>query len=123
MPRKSSNIKQSDQNKSWHKRSQLSKMVVNKREVEKSYLIVCEGQTEEWYFNSFPVETATVVAKGIGMSKYNLVEKARRLAKEGNYDEIWCVFDLDFTPNTNGQIEDYGSLTILVEHRLKQGKF
>jgi hypothetical protein len=107
MPRKSSNIKQSDQNKSWNKRAQLSKMAVNKREIEKSFLVVCEGQTEEWYFNSFPVQTALVVAKGIGMSKYNLVEKARRMAKEADYDEVWCVFDLDFTPNTNGQIEDF----------------
>lgn len=107
MPRKSSNIKQSDQNKAWNKRVQLSKTAVNRKEIEKSYLIVCEGQTEELYFNSFPVQTATVVAKGIGMSKYNLIEKARRLAKEADYDEVWCVFDLDFTPTTNGQIEDF----------------
>ena len=41
------------------------------------------------------------------MSKYNLIEKARRLAKEADYDEIWCVFDLDFNPTINGQINDF----------------
>jgi hypothetical protein len=107
MPRKTSNIKQSDQNKAWNKRTQLSKLTINKRESEKSYLIVCEGQTEEWYFNSFPVQTALVVSKGIGMTKYNLIEKARRMAKEADYDEVWCVFDLDFTPTINGQIDDF----------------
>jgi hypothetical protein len=107
MPRKTSNIKQSDQKKSWNKRTQLSKMAINKKEIEKSFLIVCEGQTEEWYFNSFPVQTATVVSKGIGMTKYNLIEKARRMAKEADYDEVWCVFDLDFTPTINGQLDDF----------------
>ena len=31
MPRKTSNIKQSDQNKAWNKRKQLSKITLNKR--------------------------------------------------------------------------------------------
>jgi RloB-like protein len=107
MPRKSSNIKKSDQNKAWNKYSQTSKNFDNKKEIEKSFLIVCEGQTEEWYFNSFPVQTALVVAKGIGMTKYNLIEKARRMAKEADYDEVWCVFDLDRTPTINGQLDDF----------------
>jgi hypothetical protein len=92
---------------SWNKRTRLSKMAINKKEIEKSFLIVCEGQTEEWYFNSFPVQTATVVSKGIGMTKYNLIEKARRMAKEADYDEVWCVFDLDRTPTINGQLDDF----------------
>ena len=107
MPRKTSNIKKSDQNKAWNKHAQVSKSPINKKDFEKNFLIVCEGQTEEWYFRSFPVRTATVTPIGIGMTKYNLIEKARRMAKEADYDEVWCVFDLDFTPTINGQIDDF----------------
>jgi len=88
-------IKKSDQKKSWNKKTRISKYAVETRSKGKRFLIVCEGQTEEWYFKSFPILTATVDAKGIGRTKTALVEYAKRLATQNTYDEVWCVFDMD----------------------------
>ncbi len=109
MPRKSSNIKKSDQNKGWNQRTQQSKLPLESRERTQTFLIVCEGQTEEWYFRSFPVRTATVTSKGVGMAHYDLIKKARALMKDETYDEVWCVFDMDFNPDRNGQIESFNN--------------
>ncbi len=88
-------IKKSDQLAGWNKKASPSKYAIGSRNIAKKFLIVCEGQTEEIYFKSFPVLTATVSAKETGRTKLALVNKARDLAKEDNYDEIWCVFDMD----------------------------
>ena len=107
MPSKTRNIKKSDADKAWNKHKQLSKIPLETREKGRKYLIVCEGQTEEWYFRKFPVATADVVSIGVGMTNYRLVEEARKRMKEDKYDEVWCVFDMDFNPERNGQLEDF----------------
>ena len=69
--------------------------------VEKpTILIVCEGQnTEPSYFNQFRLSTATVVPIGEGYSTDSLVRRAEELSRDGEYDQVWCVFDADPTPD------------------------
>lgn len=103
-------IKKTDQLAGWNKKVNLSKSAIGSRNIAKKFLIVCEGQTEEIYFNSFPVLTATVRAKETGRTKLALVKKAKELAKEDNYDEIWCVFDMDINyANQENQRNDFNS--------------
>ena len=107
MPKNTKNVKKSDVDKAWNKHKQLSKIPIATRDKGRKYLIVCEGQTEKWYFEKFPVLTANVVSVGVGMTKYTLVQEARKLMKQDNYDEVWCVFDLDLNAEINGQLEDF----------------
>lgn len=109
MPRKTRNIKPTDADKAWNKKKNLSKIPLFSREKGKRYLIVCEGQTEEWYFRQFPVLTAEVISIGIGMTKYTLVQDARKRMKQDHFDEVWCVFDMDFNAERNGQLEDFNN--------------
>lgn len=61
-----------------------------------SILIVCEGEnTEPSYFNQFRVTSANVRSVGEGYNTVSLVERAAELARKGNYDQVWCVFDKD----------------------------
>jgi hypothetical protein len=54
--------------------------------------------------------TSTVTAKGVGRTKLALVKKAKELAKEDNYDEIWCVFDMDINyADHENQRNDFNS--------------
>ncbi len=103
-------IKKTDQSAGWNKKANISKSAISSRIIPKKFLIVCEGQTEEIYFKSFPVLTATVSAKETGRTKLALVKKAKELAKEDNYDEIWCVFDMDINyANQENQRNDFNS--------------
>lgn len=70
---------------------------------------MCEGQTEEQYFKAFPVVSASVKAVPLGCSKTALVDCAKEMASVEEFDEIWCVFDMDLSPDKNGQIEDFNS--------------
>jgi hypothetical protein len=88
-------IKKTDQFSSWNKKAAVSPYVTSRKNIAKRYLIVCEGQTEEVYFRSFPIANITVTTKSVGRTKSSLVKHAHKLAKEDNYDEIWCVFDMD----------------------------
>lgn len=61
-----------------------------------SILIVCEGEnTEPSYFNQFRITSAKVNSVGEGYNTVSLVNRARILAQQGNYDQVWCVFDKD----------------------------
>lgn len=61
-----------------------------------SILIVCEGRnTEPSYFNQFRLSSATVKSVGEGYNTKSLVNRAIKLSKEKNYDQVWCVFDKD----------------------------
>jgi RloB-like protein len=103
-------IKKTDQSAGWNRKVNLSKSAMGSRNIAKKFLIVCEGQTEEIYFKSFPVLTATVSAKETGRTKLALVKKAKELAKEDNYDEIWCVFDMDINyADQENQRNDFNS--------------
>ncbi|MCL6219695.1 RloB domain-containing protein [Zunongwangia pacifica] len=61
--------------------------------------MVSEGQTEKLYFEAFPVLTLTVEAVDLkGQSKLKLIESTASIIENSDtkYDEIWCVFDMDF---------------------------
>ncbi len=61
-----------------------------------SILIVCEGEnTEPSYFNQFRITSAKVKSVGEGYNTVSLVNRAFVLAQQGNYDQVWCVFDKD----------------------------
>jgi hypothetical protein len=109
MPKRSRSIKTSDQkgSKPWLRQPKPYAYAVNSRAKNKTFLIVCEGQTEEKYFGSFPVLAATVKSIHAGSSKTALVDAVTSYLRGQAYDEIWCVFDLDFDPVTVGQFEDF----------------
>lgn len=96
MPKKTKAVKKTDRNKAWLKKSQSASYKVETMEVNRTILIVGEGQTEKLYFGSFPVLALTVQAIDLGgQSKLKLVEATEDIAKEKDFDEIWCVFDMD----------------------------
>lgn len=101
MGKKTSAVKSSDKTKAWYKRAQKGYQIGSRRP-NKRFLIFCEGQSEESYFNSFPVMGIQVKCVDMqGRSKLAMVRKAQEYIKAENrednvYDEIWCVFDMDF---------------------------
>jgi hypothetical protein len=111
MPKRTQAIKITDirAEKPWLKRAGILPYPVETRDKQKTFLIVCEGQTEELYFKSFPVVTATVKPVPLGCSKQTLVDCARSIVDNEQFDEVWCVFDMDFTPGANGQFQEYNN--------------
>lgn len=81
--------------KPWLKIKGNSTYKIDSKELNKFILIVCEGQSEELYFKSFPVVSCKVSAVNLGQSKDSLVNATIELMKEDEYDEVWCVFDMD----------------------------
>jgi hypothetical protein len=108
MPKKTNAIKATDvkADKPWLKKIGIFKYQVESVEKKKRFLIVCEGQTEELYFKSFPVLTADVKSVHQGCTKHELVECTKFYLEDEAYDEIWCVFDMDYTP-TNEQYNEF----------------
>ena len=101
MPKKTHAIKLSDvkSKKPWLKKVTASSYKIETRDRNKLVLITCEGQTEKLYFESFPVLTLTVRSLDLkGESKLKLIESTANIVEssEEKYDEIWCVFDMDF---------------------------
>lgn len=65
-------------------------------------LLVCEGRnTEPSYFNQLQAQFSRLrlVPIGEGYNRESLVRRALTLHQDGNYDEVWCVFDKDPGPN------------------------
>jgi len=105
MPKKTRAIKKTDEGKAWNRKSKPTSYRVDTIPINKSILIVCEGQTEKLYFESYPVLGLKVEAIDLGgQSKTKLVETTGKIIEfsEFNYDEIWCVFDMDYK---NGETE------------------
>ena len=101
MPKKTKAIKKTDvkAQKPWLKKVDASLYQIELKETNKTILIVGEGQTEKLYFESFPVLTLTVEAIDLkGQSKLKLIESTTSIIENRNikYDEVWCVFDMDF---------------------------
>lgn len=101
MPKKTKAIKKTDvkSQKPWLKKVNASLYQIEVKETFKTILIVSEGQTEKLYFESFPVLTLTVEAVDLkGQSKLKLIESTASIIEnsETKYDEVWCVFDMDF---------------------------
>ena len=97
MGKKTKAVKVTDQGKPWEKRKNSYQYKAD-REANKTILIVCEGQTEEWYFNRFPVISLSVRCINLqGQSKMSLVQATQEIVKNEDFtfDEVWCVFDMD----------------------------
>ncbi len=96
-------IKKGDQNKAWNRKNKPSRYKVETREPKKTIVIFTEGQTEKLYFESFPVlPNFKVTAIDLqGQSKLKMIEIAEQQIKSYSidYDEVWCVFDMDFKDN------------------------
>ncbi len=75
-----------------------SQRKVDTREVRQRFLIVCEGEkTEPNYFRSFrvPKNVAEIDVHGLGENPSKLVQSAKELKEQEDYDQVWCVFDRD----------------------------
>ena len=93
MPKKTKAIKVSDikSQKPWLKKAKVSVYEIETREVKKTILIICEGQTEKLYFESFPVLTLTVEAIDLkGESKLKLIESTIEIVKNSQIGRASC---------------------------------
>jgi len=64
--------------------------------VKPEILIVCEGEkTEPSYFRQFRLASATIKTIGEGYNTVSLVSRAAELRQQGEYEQVWCVFDKD----------------------------
>ncbi|HYW20301.1 MAG TPA: RloB family protein [Nodularia sp. (in: cyanobacteria)] len=71
------------------------------RKLRERFLIICEGEkTEPNYFKSFrvPRNVVSVDVRGFGYNPSKLVDKARELNTQDEYNQVWCVFDRDDCP-------------------------
>lgn len=69
------------------------------RDIIERFLIVCEGdKTEPNYFRCFRVPKDVIDVRGFGYNPSKLVEKAKEFKAQGDYDQVWCVFDRDDFP-------------------------
>jgi len=69
---------------------------VDVREVKQRFLIVCEGKkTEPNYFREFRVPKDVMEIQGLGENPSKLVQSAKIFKEQGEYDQVWCVFDRD----------------------------
>jgi hypothetical protein len=76
-----------------------SERKVATRDIIERFLIVCEGdKTEPNYFKCFRVPKDVIDVRGFGYNPSKLVEKAKELKTQGDYDQVWCVFDRDDWP-------------------------
>jgi len=104
MPKSTKAIKVTDKNKAWNKKTQPSGYKIETIPINKTILIVCEGQTEKLYFESFPVLGVKIKAIDLkGQAKLKLVESTEEIVKNAKeeYNEIWCVFDMDVKRGAN----------------------
>lgn len=100
MPKRTKAIKKTDikANKGWLKKVKPSIYKIEVKEMNKTILIVSEGQTEKLYFESFPVLTVTVEIVNLkGQSKLKLIDATSSIIDNSDfkYDKVWCVFDMD----------------------------
>ena len=96
MPKKTKSIKKTDIAKAWNKKSEI-KLAFETIPPGKKILILCEGQTEELYFKGFKKTNVKLEDTG-GLSNRQIVDYAIKRKEEGEYDEYWVVFDMDYNP-------------------------
>lgn len=93
------------------KHSRKRRPIGETKEVKKTFLIYCEGQTEEEYFLHLKTKkrlsniNIVLVQLSEQGNAITLVEDALKRKKESKdeYDEYWIVFDKDDTPNEKFQ--------------------
>lgn len=96
MPKKTKARKVTDREKAWNRKPKPTSYRIEEISINKTILIVCEGQTEELYFKSFQVLGVRVDAVNLGgQSKLKLVESTEIIQSDEKRDEVWCVFDMD----------------------------
>lgn len=98
MPKSTRAIKVTDKNKAWNKKPKPSGYRIDTIPINKTILIVCEGKTEKLYFESFPVLGVKIKAIDLGgQSKLKLIESTKEIinSTDEEYNEVWCVFDMD----------------------------
>jgi RloB-like protein len=98
MPKSTRAIKVTDHNKAWNKKPKPNGYRIDTIPINKTILIVCEGQTEKLYFESFPVLGVKIKAIDLkGQSKLKLIESTKQIidSTDEEYNEVWCVFDMD----------------------------
>lgn len=85
-----------------HKRQRSTRIqgrtrpLANIRETRKCFRIVCGGtETEPNYFKSFRKLGVNVKVDGYAVCPSQLVAKAKREKRAGDYSQVWCVFDRD----------------------------
>ena len=83
MPISTKAIKVTDKNKAWNKKAQPSGYKIDAIPIKKTILIVCEGQTEKLYFESFPVLGVKIKAIDLkGQAKLKLVESTKEIVEK-----------------------------------------
>ncbi|HOE38118.1 MAG TPA: RloB family protein [Bacteroidales bacterium] len=98
MPKSTKAVKITDKNKAWNKKPKPSSYRLDSIPINKVILIVCEGQTEKCYFEAFPVLGIEIKCIDLkGQSKLKLIESTEAIIEysDKEFDEIWCVFDMD----------------------------
>lgn len=98
MPKSTRAIKVTDKEKAWNKKAKPASYKIDTIPINKTILIVCEGQTEKLYFESFPVLGMKVEAIDLGgQAKSKLIESTQEIIEKSDfeYDGIWCVYDMD----------------------------
>jgi hypothetical protein len=104
MPKSTRAVKNTDKNKAWNKKTQPSGYKIDTIPINKTILIICEGQTEKIYFESFPVLGVKVRAIDLkGQAKLKLVELTIDIVATNDHKdtEVWCVFDMDVKRGTH----------------------
>jgi hypothetical protein len=76
-----------------------SERKIETRDIIERFLIICEGdKTEPNYFRCFRVPKDVINVRGFGYNPSKLVEKAKELSLQDDYNQVWCVFDRDDWP-------------------------
>ncbi|MGY6744918.1 MAG: RloB family protein [Cecembia sp.] len=115
MPKKTRAIKVTDEKKAWNRKSKPTEYKVESIPMNKTILIVCEGQTEKLYFDAFPVLGVRVDAVNLqGQTKLKLVETTEMIQSEEKRDEVWCVFDMDVNRGEK-EFSDYDNAIVKAE--------
>lgn len=120
MPKRTKAVKLTNRDHSWNRRKTGKQPYAKSIEVQKSFLIICEGQnTEPAYFNAFPLGNAKVESFGTGQSKTALVEHIVNDVLQGedaHLLEVWAVFDFDVKPDQlHAQKSDFTQAIRLAE--------
>ena len=89
-------------NKPWLKTKARSRVAVVVRS-KRTFLILCEGQTEADYFLAFSNERVAVTAHDLGCAGMSLLDCALQYRNNGTFDEVWCVYDLDYNASEGGE--------------------
>ncbi len=105
-------------NKPWLKSKARSRVAVVVRS-KRTFLILCEGQTEADYFLAFSNERVAVTAHDLGCAGKSLVDCALQYRESGSFDEVWCVYDLDYNASEGG--DQYHRFQESLDHAAANG--